>query len=42
MAPSSLIGDIATVRIIRAGSNSLFGALCSAEMAEPASTGTGG
>jgi tRNA-2-methylthio-N6-dimethylallyladenosine synthase len=52
MAPSSLIGDIATVRITGVGSNSLFGTLESAEarhaelrMAEtrePALTGTGG
>jgi tRNA-2-methylthio-N6-dimethylallyladenosine synthase len=52
MAPSSLIGDIATVRITGIGSNSLFGTLHSAEIhgAEPqeteirapALTGTGG
>jgi tRNA-2-methylthio-N6-dimethylallyladenosine synthase len=47
MAPSSLIGDIATVRITGLGSNSLFGALHSAESQEvgdqaPALTGTGG
>ena len=42
MAPSSLIGEIATVRITGVGSNSLFGALHSTEVAEPALTGTGG
>jgi tRNA-2-methylthio-N6-dimethylallyladenosine synthase len=47
MAPSSLIGDIATVRITGVGSNSLFGALHStgvreAEDREPALAGTGG
>jgi tRNA-2-methylthio-N6-dimethylallyladenosine synthase len=52
MAPSSLIGDIATVRITGVGSNSLFGTLHSAEVQhselleaetrEPALTGTGG
>jgi tRNA-2-methylthio-N6-dimethylallyladenosine synthase len=52
MAPSSLIGDIATVRITGVGSNSLFGTLdCAearhselreAETREPALTGTGG
>jgi tRNA-2-methylthio-N6-dimethylallyladenosine synthase len=42
MGPSSLIGDIAPVRITSVGSNSLFGALHSAEVREPAMTGTGG
>jgi tRNA-2-methylthio-N6-dimethylallyladenosine synthase len=49
MAPSSLIGDIATVRITGVGSNSLFGDLHSTEVQraekraeEPALTGTGG
>jgi len=42
MAASSLIGEIATVRITGVGSNSLFGTLHSAEVPEPASTGTGG
>jgi tRNA-2-methylthio-N6-dimethylallyladenosine synthase len=52
MAPSSLIGDIATVRITGVGSNSLFGTLHSAEIQDagpqdtevraPALTGTGG
>jgi tRNA-2-methylthio-N6-dimethylallyladenosine synthase len=42
MATSSLIGEIATVRITGVGSNSLFGTLHSAEVPEPASTGTGG
>jgi tRNA-2-methylthio-N6-dimethylallyladenosine synthase len=47
MAPSSLIGEIATVRITSVGSNSLFGALRSAEVQEaddqePVLTGTGG
>jgi tRNA-2-methylthio-N6-dimethylallyladenosine synthase len=42
MAPSSLIGDIATVRITGVGSNSLFGTWHSAAVPEPESTGTGG
>jgi tRNA-2-methylthio-N6-dimethylallyladenosine synthase len=42
MAASSLIGEIATVRITGVGSNSLFGTLHSAEVPQPASTGTGG
>jgi tRNA-2-methylthio-N6-dimethylallyladenosine synthase len=49
MASSSLIGDIATVRITGVGSNSLFGDLHSTEVQraekraeEPALTGTGG
>jgi len=47
MGPSSLIGEIATVRITGVGSNSLFGALRSVEVQEaddqePALTGTGG
>lgn len=42
MAPSSLIGRIATVRITDVGSNSLFGALHSAEAREPALAGAGG
>jgi tRNA-2-methylthio-N6-dimethylallyladenosine synthase len=42
MAPSSLIGEIAPVRITGIGSNSLFGALHGAEVREPALTGTGG
>ncbi|HWN51645.1 MAG TPA: tRNA (N6-isopentenyl adenosine(37)-C2)-methylthiotransferase MiaB [Xanthobacteraceae bacterium] len=42
MAPSSLIGEIATVRITGVGSNSLFGTLHSAEAREPALAGTGG
>jgi len=41
MAPSSLIGDIATVRITGVGSNSLFGTLRSSEIqdSEPQETG---
>jgi tRNA-2-methylthio-N6-dimethylallyladenosine synthase len=42
MAPSSLIGEIATVQIISVGSNSLFGALHSAGVRESALAGTGG
>jgi tRNA-2-methylthio-N6-dimethylallyladenosine synthase len=42
IAPSSLIGEIATVRIIGVGSNSLFGALRSADDQESALAGTGG
>ena len=42
MAPSSLIGEIATVQITDVGSNSLFGALHSAKAREPALPGTGG
>jgi tRNA-2-methylthio-N6-dimethylallyladenosine synthase len=42
MGPSSLIGDIARVRITGAGSNSLFGTLHAAEVREPALIGTGG
>ena len=41
MAPSSLIGDIATVRITGVGSNSLFGTLHSAEVRDPAPQETG-
>jgi tRNA-2-methylthio-N6-dimethylallyladenosine synthase len=42
MAPSSLIGQIATVRITDVGSNSLFGALHPPKVQESASAGTGG
>jgi tRNA-2-methylthio-N6-dimethylallyladenosine synthase len=42
MGPSSLIGEIAPVRITSVGSNSLFGALHSVGVREPAMTGTGG
>jgi len=42
MAPSSLIGEIATVRITGVGSNSLFGTLHPAVVPEPELTGTGG
>jgi tRNA-2-methylthio-N6-dimethylallyladenosine synthase len=42
MAPSSLIGQIATVRITDVGSNSLFGALHPPKAQESASAGTGG
>jgi len=42
MAPSSLIGEIATVQITGIGSNSLFGALCSTQAREPALAGAGG
>jgi hypothetical protein len=35
MAPSSLIGEIATVGITGVGSNSLFGALASVREREP-------
>jgi len=42
MAPSSLIGEIATVQITDVGSNSLFGALHSMEARAPALAGTGG
>ena len=41
MAPSSLIGEIATVGITGVGSNSLFGALPSAREREPAPAATG-
>jgi tRNA-2-methylthio-N6-dimethylallyladenosine synthase len=41
MAPSSLIGEIATVGITGVGSNSLFGALASAREREPAPAATG-
>jgi len=42
MASSSLIGEIATVRITGIGSNSLFGALHSAKARQPDLAGTGG
>jgi tRNA-2-methylthio-N6-dimethylallyladenosine synthase len=42
MAPTSLIGQIAAVRITDAGSNSLFGELHGVEAREPALVGTGG
>jgi tRNA-2-methylthio-N6-dimethylallyladenosine synthase len=42
MAPTSLIGQIATVRITDVGSNSLFGELDRAEAREQALAGTGG
>jgi len=42
MAPSSLIGEIATAQITDVGSNSLFGALHSMEARAPALAGTGG
>jgi tRNA-2-methylthio-N6-dimethylallyladenosine synthase len=42
VAPSSLIGEIAAVRVTGVGSNSLFGALQSAEDREPVLTGRGG
>jgi tRNA-2-methylthio-N6-dimethylallyladenosine synthase len=42
MAPTSLIGQIATVRITDVGSNSLFGELHHAEAREQALAGTGG
>jgi len=42
MAPTSLIGQIATVRIADVGSNSLFGELDRAEAWDPALAGTGG
>jgi tRNA-2-methylthio-N6-dimethylallyladenosine synthase len=42
MAPTSLIGQIATVRIIDVGSNSLFGELDRAEARDQALAGTGG
>jgi tRNA-2-methylthio-N6-dimethylallyladenosine synthase len=42
MAPSSLVGQIITVRITDIGSNSLFGMLHSAEALEPAHVGRGG
>jgi tRNA-2-methylthio-N6-dimethylallyladenosine synthase len=42
MAPTSLIGQIATVRITDVGSNSLFGELHRAETRESALAGTGG
>jgi tRNA-2-methylthio-N6-dimethylallyladenosine synthase len=41
MAPSSLIGEIATVGITGVGSNSLFGALASAREREPAPAAMG-
>src|SRR5271169_309094 len=41
MAPSSLIGEIATVGITGVGSNSLFGALTSASAREPAPAAMG-
>jgi tRNA-2-methylthio-N6-dimethylallyladenosine synthase len=41
MAPSSLIGEIATVRITGVGSNSLFGALPSVREREPAPAAMG-
>jgi len=41
MAPSSLIGEIATVGITGVGSNSLFGALPSVREREPAPAATG-
>jgi tRNA-2-methylthio-N6-dimethylallyladenosine synthase len=41
MAPSSLIGEIATVGITGVGSNSLFGALLSAREREPAPAAMG-
>jgi tRNA-2-methylthio-N6-dimethylallyladenosine synthase len=41
MAPSSLIGEIATVEITGVGSNSLFGALSSAREREPAPAAMG-
>ena len=41
MAPSSLIGEIATVGITSVGSNSLFGALPSAREREPAPAAMG-
>jgi len=42
MAPTSLIGQIATVRITDVGSNSLFGELDRAEARDQALAGTGG
>jgi tRNA-2-methylthio-N6-dimethylallyladenosine synthase len=42
MAPTSLIGQIATVRITDVGSNSLFGELDRAEARDQAVAGTGG
>ncbi|HKD24963.1 MAG TPA: tRNA (N6-isopentenyl adenosine(37)-C2)-methylthiotransferase MiaB [Xanthobacteraceae bacterium] len=42
MAPTSFIGQIATVRITEVGSNSLFGVLHCAEARESALAGTGG
>jgi tRNA-2-methylthio-N6-dimethylallyladenosine synthase len=42
MAPTSLIGQIATVRITDVGSNSLFGTLQPAEIEKPALAGAGG
>jgi tRNA-2-methylthio-N6-dimethylallyladenosine synthase len=42
MAPTSFIGQIATVRITDVGSNSLFGVLHCAEARESALAGTGG
>jgi len=42
MAPSSLIGEIVTVRIVGVGSNSLFGVLGSAQADEPVLAGAGG
>ncbi|HLK80356.1 MAG TPA: tRNA (N6-isopentenyl adenosine(37)-C2)-methylthiotransferase MiaB [Xanthobacteraceae bacterium] len=42
MAPTSLIGQIATVRITDVGSNSLFGTLHPVEAEEPALAGAGG
>jgi hypothetical protein len=41
MAPTSLIGQIATVRITDVGANSLFGALHTPQAQEPALARTG-